>query len=131
MGGAGIYDVGPLSSFRAESTPLLRYFPPVPKAGGQAARAVSAALAAAVHFERFNIMEDPMPAPPFDAVFCRNVLIYFSAPARRRAQQRLHEAVRPGGYLLLGPTDSLTDAQAFETLWASDAVIHRRRAGDV
>jgi chemotaxis protein methyltransferase CheR len=129
----GIYETGPLSSFRAESAALLRYFPPVPNLNlqGRAARSVSPELKAAVRFEHFNMVDDPVPASQFDAVFCRNVLIYFSARARRLAQERICTAVRAGGYLLLGPTDTLITTEAFETLWASDAVIYRRRKSDV
>ena len=125
----GIYDTGPLSSFRDESTTLLPYFPPVPNVNleGRAARAVRPELKNAARFEYFNIVDDPVPAQPFDAVFCRNVLIYFSARARQLAQKRLRGAVRPGGYLLLGPTDTLIANEGFDTLWASDAVIYRRR----
>ncbi len=129
---AGIYETGPLSSFRAELSVLLHHFPLVPNVSlrGPAARAASADLKTGVRFERFNIMADPIPTPPFDAVFCRNVLIYFSARARREAQEKIVRAVRNGGYLLLGPTDTLIDMEAFETLWASDAVVYRRSKSD-
>jgi chemotaxis protein methyltransferase CheR len=126
---AGIYDTGPLSSFRSESAVLLHHFPLVPNIAlrGPAVRTASPELKAAVRFEQFNIMTDAIPASSFDAVFCRNVLIYLSARARRPAQEKISRAVRNGGYLLLGPTDTLIDAESFETLWASDAVIYRRR----
>ncbi len=129
---AGVYETGPLSSFRDESAPLLHHFPSASIAGssGALARVASADLKAAVRFEHFNIVDDPMPRLPFDAVFCRNVLIYFSARGRQRAQERLRGAVRTGGYLLLGPTDTLIDAEAFEALWAPGAVIYRRGKDD-
>jgi len=125
----GLYETGPLSSFRAESTNLLRHFPPSGGAGpsGPAMRMPSPALKAAVRFEHFNIAGDPLPDRPFDAVFCRNVLVYFSARSRRRALDRLGGKVRKGGYLILGPTDTLTGMEAFETVWAPSAVIYRRR----
>ncbi len=128
----GIYDTGPLSSFRDESAVLLRHFPQLSNTGTHpsASRVASSNLKAAVRFEHFNIVDDPAPAQPFDAVFCRNVLIYFSTRARQRAQESLARAVRRGGYLVLGPTDTLIDADAFETLWAPDAVIYRRRLGN-
>ncbi len=129
---AGLYDTGPLSSFRTESASLLRHFPESPVAGssGYAARAASADLKALVSFEHFNIVEDSAPTGAFNAVFCRNVLIYFSLRARQRAQESLRRAVRKGGYLLLGPTDTLLDPTAFETLWAPGAVIYRRSKDD-
>ncbi len=120
----GVYDTGPLSSFRAESVVLLHHFPSLPNAGS---RGAASHLKAAVRFAHCNLMDDALPETPFDAVFCRNVLIYFSARARRQAQENLSRAVRPGGYLVLGPTDTLIDAEAFETLWAPDALIYQRR----
>jgi chemotaxis protein methyltransferase CheR len=125
---AGLYQTGPLSSFRAESTVLLPHFPVVPRPNRQAtARSAAPHLKAVVRFGHFNLVDDPLPETNFDAVFCRNVLIYFSDRARRIAQDHLGHAVRPGGYLLLGPTDTLLDTRAFEALWGQDAVIYQRR----
>jgi chemotaxis protein methyltransferase CheR len=129
----GFYETGPLSSFRAEAASLLHHFPPVARTSknGPVLRAPSATLKSVVRFDYFNMMDGDLPAQPFDAVFCRNVFIYFSERARRYAQERLTQAVRPGGLLLLGPTDALIRAGAYETLWAPGAVIYRRSAGDV
>lgn len=129
---AGIYATGPLSSFRTESAVLLRHFPPVPMAGAGrlVPRMASSDLKAAVRFAHFNIMDDAPPNPLFDAVLCRNVLIYFSARARVQAQENLRRAVRPGGYLVLGPTDTLIDAKLFQPLWGTDALIYRRSNED-
>jgi chemotaxis protein methyltransferase CheR len=126
---AAIYETGPLSSFRGEPAELQRFFPPVRGDGGGAARrAAHACLRAAARFERLNIVADPIPAERFDAVFCRNVLVHFSARARGIGHQKLQAAVRPGGYLLLGPTDQLARGPDFEVLWAPGAVVQRRKA---
>jgi chemotaxis protein methyltransferase CheR len=126
----GIYETGPLSSFRAESAVLLRHFPAAPKSVPGKARVAAPYLKDVVQFSHFNIMDGAAPLSAFDAVFCRNVLIYFSGRARRIALNVLARAVRPGGYLILGPTDSLVDGGAFEAIWGEDAVIYRRRPGD-
>ena len=43
-----------------------------------------------------------------DAIFCRNVLIYFSDAAALRVVRHFHDALAPGGYLLLGHAESLS-----------------------
>ena len=45
---------------------------------------------------------------PVDALFCRNVLIYFSDDSIRRAVQIFFECLAPGGYLFLGHAESLS-----------------------
>jgi chemotaxis protein methyltransferase CheR len=62
---------------------------------------VGEALRAAAVFGRHDLTLDPPPGR-FDAVFCRNVLIYFDPVLQARAHATLAEAVRPGGILALG-----------------------------
>jgi len=45
---------------------------------------------------------------PLDAIFCRNVLIYFSDQASQRAVRTFYDALAPGGYLMLGHAESLS-----------------------
>jgi chemotaxis protein methyltransferase CheR len=54
----------------------------------------------------------------FDAVFCRNVLIYFEPDLQERVHRVLAESLRPGGVLALGPGEALPDSlrPAYETL---------------
>jgi chemotaxis protein methyltransferase CheR len=64
-------------------------------------------LRAAVRFARVNLVGDAWPAGTFDAIFCRNVLIYFDRETRLRVVERLVERVAPGGWLVLGHAESL------------------------
>lgn len=61
-----------------------------------------------VRFERLNLIDGIDAAPGgFDAIFCRNVLIYFDAEGRRRVLSRLLERLAPGGYLFLGQAETM------------------------
>jgi chemotaxis protein methyltransferase CheR len=55
-----------------------------------------------VRFERLNLLNPPPTARRFDIVLCRNVLFYFNPDVRRRAFDRLADAVAADGVLLLG-----------------------------
>jgi len=57
-------------------------------------------------------------------------VIYLTAAARGAAQGILKQALRPGGYLLLGPTDTPADPVAYEVCWGEGAVAYRRKSGD-
>jgi chemotaxis protein methyltransferase CheR len=48
----------------------------------------------------------------FDAIFCRNVLIYFDRTAQARVIERLHARLKPGGLLMLGHSESLREGAA-------------------
>lgn len=66
-------------------------------------------LRARVEFVRVNLMDDRYPIEgSFDAVFCRNVIIYFERPTQERILRRLVDHVRPDGCLVLGHSETLT-----------------------
>jgi chemotaxis protein methyltransferase CheR len=61
-----------------------------------------------VSFQRFNLM-DPMAAgDPFDAIFCRNVMIYFDKKTQEGLVNRFYNKLAKGGYLFIGHSESLT-----------------------
>ncbi len=63
----------------------------------------------------------------YDAVFCRNVLIYFSPASLRRAVRHFAEVLRPGGLLFLGATESIIGlSEDFETIRLSGTIAYRR-----
>jgi len=61
-----------------------------------------------VLFKRLNLMAESFPLKgQFDAVFCRNVMIYFDQESRRKVVQTLFQYVKPGGYFFIGHSESL------------------------
>ena len=66
-------------------------------------------LKAPVRFRVVNLMElgEAFPESFFDAVFCRNVLIYFNDATMQRACSLFHRVLRPGAPLFLGHSESL------------------------
>lgn len=59
-----------------------------------------------VSFQKFNLMEEPRTLGQFDAVFCRNVLIYFDRPTRSKVFDRIASRLAPDGFLVLGGAES-------------------------
>ena len=89
-------------------------------------------IRAMCHFARFNLL-DGASASMFgrvDVIFCRNVLIYFDDDARRRVIATFYERLNPGGYLLLGHSDSLMQfTTAFELAQLSSDLAFRKPLG--
>jgi len=66
----------------------------------------SEALRKGVRFTRQNLLDAPTTRY-FDAVVCRNVVIYFSRPMHEQVMKSLHGALRTNGFLMLGRTETL------------------------
>jgi chemotaxis protein methyltransferase CheR len=62
-----------------------------------------------------------------DVVLCRNVIIYFDAVTKKRVIRTFHDTLRPGGYLLLGHSESLINiSSAFELRHLKHDLVYRR-----
>ncbi len=62
-----------------------------------------------VHFARINLIDGPHAIDTaFDIVFCRNILIYFDRPTQGKVVADLCRHMRPGGYLFIGHSESLS-----------------------
>jgi chemotaxis protein methyltransferase CheR len=67
-------------------------------------------IAAHVEFLRINLMDPEWPVEPgLDAIFCRNVMIYFDKPTQRRLIERYHALLKPSGLFFAGHAESLLD----------------------
>lgn len=84
-----------------------------------------------VSFARLNLLDGAAVAGegPFDAIFCRNVLIYFDKPTQKRVVESFAKALRPGGYLFLGHAESLFHlTDLYEPIIGPDAIVYRLKA---
>jgi chemotaxis protein methyltransferase CheR len=79
-----------------------------------------------VRFQAMNLMDSFSILGKFDVVFCRNVLIYFSAELKVDILRRIHSSLRPGGYLVLGSSEGLSGMKEFyEMVQCNPGIIYR------
>jgi two-component system CheB/CheR fusion protein len=115
------------ASAAAELTPdrLQRFF--TAEAGGYRVRKP---LREAVLFAVHNVLQDP-PFARLDLVACRNLLIYLQPEAQAQVVDTFHYALRPGGLLFLGSSESagedgrFAQAAAGQRIYRRDTAPHR------
>jgi chemotaxis protein methyltransferase CheR len=110
-----------------EASPMRRWFR---LRGGK--WVIDDAIRRTVRFHRDNLLDPGALASVsrLDAIFCRNVMIYFDLGARRRVLRRLHERLHEGGWLLLGHSESLLNVTAdFEIVHLESDLVYRRPGG--
>jgi chemotaxis protein methyltransferase CheR len=82
-----------------------------------------------IAFARVNL-SDPLSTRQFrnfDVVFCRNLLIYFDDASRRDAAQTIYDALRPGGFVCLGHSESMSRISAlFELRKFAEAIVYQK-----
>lgn len=87
--------------------------------------ALSEKVTSLVKFSRHSLIKDP-PFSKLDLVSCRNLLIYFSRELQEDVLPIFHYALKPDGYLFLGPSETLADrADLFETIDSSAKIFRR------
>ncbi|AGX87285.1 CheR family methyltransferase [Candidatus Symbiobacter mobilis] len=67
-------------------------------------------LRQAVEFTRVNLSDraDTRAYRDFDVIFCRNLLIYFDDVSRKAAAETFYDAIKPGGFVCLGHSESMS-----------------------
>ncbi|QUM91135.1 protein-glutamate O-methyltransferase [Moritella sp. 36] len=65
-----------------------------------------------IAFKQLNLLAKWPMKGQFDAIFCRNVFIYFNEETTKKLVQRFYSLLKPGGYLFIGHSESL---QRFNT----------------
>jgi len=93
-------------------------------------RQVRPRLRKMVSFAQMNLAS-PVYLGRMDAIFCMNVLIYFSEERRRAVVQRFYETLEPGGYLFLGHSESISKMPVkFQAIVLNDCILYRKPTAD-
>jgi chemotaxis methyl-accepting protein methylase len=107
----------------ADTPPGLRarYF------GADAPHAVSPVVRPVVRFARHDLLREAPPPGPFHLIVCRNVIIYFDRDTQEALFARFHEALAPGGFLVLGKVETLFGParSRFEPVDARERIFRR------
>jgi chemotaxis protein methyltransferase CheR len=122
---AAVYD--PHSLRHTEPYRLARYFRTAP-AGRYAVREDVRRL---VRFGHTNLVDLTLAERirAMDLVLCRNLIIYLDDQGRQVALDNLHAALRPGGYLTLGHSESLIHVTTpFEVARVGGSIMYRKRS---
>jgi chemotaxis protein methyltransferase CheR len=79
-----------------------------------------------ISFAQMN-MVDSFYVGKLDCIFCMNVLMYFSEERRLSILRRFYDALEPGGYFLLGHSETLSNVpMKFESIVLGDCLIYRK-----
>lgn len=90
---------------------------------------VSAKVRSLVSFEVGNL--STMSAPQqVDAIFCRNVLMYFDKETQYSIEVKFHQSLKPGGYFILGQSEALMgeSTRLFEAVMPKERIYRKRQS---
>jgi chemotaxis protein methyltransferase CheR len=103
---------------------LQRFFDPKPPGRW----AVKPPIRSRVEFRSLNLLDTYAVLGKFDVVFCRNVLIYFSAEVKKDILTRIHATLKPGGYLFLGASEALNGLpHLYQMVQCSPGIIYQAK----
>lgn len=81
-----------------------------------------------VSFRHLNLLDSYTLLGKFDIIFCRNVLIYFSADVKAKIIRQFAQSLNSKGYLLLGASESLPSTNSdFEMIRCNPGIIYRKK----
>jgi chemotaxis protein methyltransferase CheR len=112
------------SSFRAMPSQYARHF-----TSDDEGMIVAPAIRAVCHFAHLNLLDDARAVliGRVDAIFCRNVLIYLDLETRQKVVRMFYDRLHPGGFLMLGHSESLLHMQtSFETVQVDGVLAYRK-----
>ena len=89
----------------------------------------NSAIRTGIEFREFNLQNSYTSLGKFDLIFCRNVLIYFSAERKRDILIRMHGALKEGGYLILGASEAVNKLQDYyDMVQCQPGIIYRAKS---
>lgn len=81
-----------------------------------------------VSFRHLNLLDSYTLLGKFDIIFCRNVLIYFSADVKAKIIRQFAQSLNPRGFLFLGASESLPSTNSdFEMVRCNPGIIYRKK----
>lgn len=101
-----------------------RWFMPTRTSSGIRAWEAGKKLKSLIAFRELNLIGPWPMRGPFDAVFCRNTVIYFEEDVQADIWARMADMVAPGGYLYIGHSERIVGTEAFEPVGLT---VYRRR----
>ena len=119
--GSGVYRADRLAELPRHL--VLTYFQRAVGAPGGLLQ-VSPAVRQLVEFRRLNLLQPAPPGPPFDFIFCRNVMIYFDRAAQQRVIETLEARLARGGHLFVSHSEGLNGLRHGLT-WVAPAIYRR------
>ena len=123
---AGIYEARALH--RLSSDVVKRYFVPAGALGFQLIDAVRQS----VSFTKVNASDAQAMGgyASLDVIFCRNMLIYFVDQSRQRTVQSFYDSLRPGGFICLGHSESMSRISSlFAIRKFPQAIVYQKSGG--
>ena len=107
---AGIYDVNKIEELPSKIKQ--KYFL---QGRGESKKSVKVheSLKKLITFKQLNLLHEWPMKGPFDAIFCRNVIIYFDKKTQQELFARYYEMLAPGGLLFLGHSENLGHYQQY------------------
>jgi chemotaxis protein methyltransferase CheR len=90
------------------------------------------ALRGSIKFTNVNLLDaaDDSYYRTFDVVFCRNLLIYFDDLSRKQAGETFFDALRPGGFICLGHSESMSRISSLYRIRKFPAAIVYQKPGE-
>ncbi len=113
------------ASFRSTpQTYIERYF-----SSEEQAQRVKDVVRKPITFSQLNLMDLPRVSllHPMDIIFCRNVIIYFDLPAKKKVIESFYGRLVDGGYLLLGHSESLLNiSTSFQLKHLKNDIVYQK-----